>query len=71
MNKIQLALSGKFVLSHDLLHPGSEWRTESLLKTYPGNYVVEEYYDHNTAQFIGRLKFNTTEDEMWFRLKYA
>jgi hypothetical protein len=71
MNKIQLALSGRFVLSHDLLNPHSEGRTESLLKMYPGNYVVEEYYDPTTAQFLGKLKFNTPEDETWFRLKYA
>ena len=69
MNRIQMALSGQFVIP--LLDAHCLGRTESFLKEYPGNYVVEEYYDHNTAQFIGRLKFNTPEDEMWFRLKYA
>ena len=67
MNKIQMALSGTFVIP---LHR-QEWSTEWFLKEYPGYYVVEEYYDHSTAQFLGRLKFNTPEDEMWFRLKYA
>lgn len=39
-------------------------------KKFPGNYVLEEYYNSSTMSFKYRLKFLTEADEMWFKLKY-
>ena len=41
-----------------------------LKKQYPGNYVLEEYYNPDKMCFKYRLKFPTEADEMWFNLKY-
>ena len=43
--------------------------TESMKSKYPGNYVVEEYYDSRTGGFGLRLKFDTPEDETFFLLQ--
>jgi len=40
-------------------------------KIFPGEYVVEEYFDNTAMTFDLRLKFNTPEDETVFYLKYA
>ena len=37
---------------------------------YPGKYTLEEYYNPSTMCFKYRLKFDTAQDEMWFKLKY-
>lgn len=39
-------------------------------RQYPGNYVLEEYYNPDRMCFRYRLKFLTEKDEMWFKLKY-
>lgn len=36
---------------------------------YPGNYIVEEYYNSAIHNWDLRLKFNTPEDETWFLLR--
>ena len=37
---------------------------------FPGEYVVEEYFNKNTMVVDLRLKFTTPEDETWFLLQY-
>lgn len=46
-----------------------ERATERMKAKYPGNYIVEEYYDGKDHCFNLRLKFDTPEDETWFMLK--
>ena len=41
-----------------------------LQRKWPGNYVLEEYYNPDKMCFKYRLKFLTEQDEMWFKLKY-
>ena len=45
-----------------------EKATERMKEQFPGNYVVEEYYDSGVHRFELRLKFDTPEDETWFLL---
>jgi hypothetical protein len=40
-------------------------------REFPGNYIVEDYYDPKTMQFALRLKFNTPKDETFFILRWA
>ena len=47
-----------------------EYVLSELQKKYPGNYVLEEYYNPDKMCFKYRLKFPTEADEMWFNLKY-
>ena len=44
--------------------------TEQMQEKYPGNYVVEEYYNGENFAFDLRLKFDTPDDEIMFLLKY-
>lgn len=37
---------------------------------FPGNYILEEYYNPDKMSFNYRLKFLTEQDEIWFKLKY-
>jgi hypothetical protein len=37
---------------------------------FPGNYILEEYYNPTSMSFRYRLKFLNKKDEMWFKLKY-
>ena len=39
-------------------------------KQFPGNYVLEEFYNPETMSFKYRLKFLSEQDEIWFKLKY-
>lgn len=39
-------------------------------KIFPGEYVVEEYFNNKTMVIDLRLKFTTPEDETVFLLKY-
>lgn len=43
--------------------------TERMKEKYPGNYIIEEYYNSKTHTFDLRLKFDTPEDETWFLLR--
>lgn len=52
--------------------------TDSLMKAtarmqekYPGDYIIEEYYDTDTMKFAYKLEFNSPEDQTVFILKYA
>ena len=56
------ALYGDFRANYDKV-------TERMKKKYPGNYIVEEYFDSNSLTFDLRLKFDTSEDEIIFLLK--
>jgi hypothetical protein len=44
--------------------------TERMREKYPGEYIVEEYYNGKDHCFDLRLKFATPEDEIMFLLKY-
>jgi hypothetical protein len=44
--------------------------TEQMKEKYPGNYIVEEYFDPQILEFSLRLKFETPEEETLFLLKY-
>lgn len=44
---------------------------EFLQKEFPGKYTLEEYYNPDQMCFKYRLKFDTEQDEMWFKLKYG
>lgn len=37
---------------------------------FPGNYTIEEYYDPSQMMMRFRLKFDSEQDEVWFKLKY-
>jgi hypothetical protein len=37
---------------------------------WPGNYIVEEFYNPKLVRFDFRLKFNSPKDETWFRLQW-
>ncbi len=39
--------------------------------SYPGPYIVEEYYDSKRMSFALRLKFETPQEETLFRIKYS
>ena len=47
-----------------------EAATRRMQEKYPGEYIVEEYYDGKDHCFNLRLKFATPEDEIMFLLKY-
>lgn len=44
--------------------------TKLMQEEYPGNYIVEEFYNTKIQEFDLRLKFDTPEDETLFHLKY-
>jgi len=44
---------------------------EEMQKRYPGEYIVEEYYDVNHQRFRFRLKFNSPEEESLWLLKFS
>ncbi len=44
---------------------------ETLQKHFPGNYIMEEYYDTTLTKFSHRPKFKSEEDKMMFILKYG
>lgn len=47
-----------------------QYAMSELQRNYPGNYVLEEYYNPDRMCFKYRLKFLTEADEIWFKLKY-
>jgi hypothetical protein len=47
-----------------------EAATRRMQEKYPGEYIVEEYYNGKDHRFDLRLKFATPEDEIMFLLKY-
>ena len=47
-----------------------EVATIQMKEDYPGEYIVEEYFDPKTCTFDVRLRFDTPEDETFFHLKY-
>ena len=45
---------------------------QSLMQThYPGNYIVEEYYNSKQGKFTLRLKFESPPDETFFMLRWS
>ena len=38
---------------------------------YPGNYIIDEYFDPAIQKFASRLIFETPEDKTVFLLRYA
>lgn len=56
------------------LNPGltlEQYATENMQKRFPGNYIVEEYFNSKTGYFDLRLKFANESDEAWWMLKYG
>lgn len=45
-----------------------EGTTQRMKEKYPGNYIVEEYFNSDRLAWDLRLKFDTPEDETWFLL---
>lgn len=43
---------------------------ERMQNRWPGNYIVEEFYNPKLVRFDFRLKFNSPKDETWFRLQW-
>ena len=44
----------------------------SYFKTqYPGNYVIEEYYDTTAMKFDLRLKFQNAQEELLWKIKWS
>jgi hypothetical protein len=43
--------------------------TRRMKAKYPGNYIVEEYYNATDHIWDLRLRFDNPEDETWFMLK--
>ena len=61
-----------FYISEDDLHHYEKHAAISLQRMqdhYPGNYTLEKYYDEDRG-YSYRLKFDTPQDETFFRLKY-
>lgn len=54
----------------DMADASYEPATKRMQQRYPGNYIVEEYYNNKKHTWDLRLKFDTPEDETWFMLKY-
>lgn len=48
-----------------------QYATDNMQKRFPGNYVVEEYFNSKTGYFDLRLKFANESDETWWMLKYG
>lgn len=44
--------------------------TKYMQERFPGNYTLEEYYDSNTMSFRYRLKFDSEQDEIVFKLRH-
>lgn len=66
-NTLSLLMSEAFV-SHKPFDPYVI--TETMKRIFPGEYVVEEYYNKEYMVMDLRLKFATPEDETVFLLKY-
>lgn len=49
----------------------SEIINEYMKIQYPGNYIVEEYYNVQRMAFDLRLVFKDSEEEIMFILKYS
>lgn len=49
--------------------PLTDIATEDLQRRWPGNYIVEEYYDSINQKFSLRLKFGNPTDETFWLLK--
>lgn len=45
--------------------------TESYKRMYPGNYIINEYFDSQLGKFSSRLVFETPADKTIFLLRYA
>lgn len=41
-----------------------------LRRLFPGNYTVEQFYNAETCETDFRLIFDSSEDEIFFKLKY-
>ena len=62
-----------FYISEDDLRHSDDHDAVSLQRMQdhsPGNYTLEKYY-HEHRGYSYRLKFDTPQDETFFRLKYA
>lgn len=46
------------------------WLEQRMQHVYPGNYRIVKYVDAD-GHGEYRIKFDSPEDETWFRLKYA
>lgn len=53
--------------THDITYDRA---TANMKRKYPGNYVVEEFYNSKIHKFDLRLKFDTPADRTMFLLKY-
>jgi len=62
------------IYSEKTFNPGKEdtilYVAEQMQKNYPGNYVVQEYYDFHRMAFKAKLVFDKPEDETMFILRY-
>ena len=45
--------------------------TSEMKYMYPGNYIVEEYYDFKQGMFNIRPKFEDPKEELMWKLKWA
>lgn len=44
--------------------------TDLIQEQFPGEYIVEEFFDTNRMTFAFRLKFEDPKQETFFKLKY-
>lgn len=61
-----------FYISEDEARHSEEFdelNLERMQRHSPGNYTLEKYYDEDHG-YSYRLKFDTPQDETFFRLKY-
>lgn len=45
--------------------------TKNFKSKYPGNYVIEEYYDSTTMKFDLRLIFENEKEELLWKIKWS
>lgn len=48
-----------------------EYAVDDFKIQYPGNYIIEEYYDTKTMKFDLRLKFENEQDELLWKIKWS
>jgi hypothetical protein len=51
----------------DIVANANKW----MQKKYPGNYVVEQFFNAKKIKVDLRLIFNSPKDETFFKLKYS
>ena len=48
-----------------------DYAYNDLQRLYPGNYIVEEYYNVKAMKFDFRLKFENEQEEILWRIKWS